>query len=60
MQESAPTEFFCSYVVSTNGYRETENSDLVVITAGIARKPGINRSDSLSTNIEIMRGVVKI
>ena len=48
--ESAPIEGFDSRVIGTNGYDETTGSDVVVITAGIARKPGMSRDDLLNTN----------
>jgi malate dehydrogenase len=55
--ESAPIEGFDSRVIGTNGYDETENSDIVVITAGIARKPGMSRDDLLNTNAGIVKSV---
>ena len=55
--QSAPIEGFDSRVIGTNGYDETENSDLVVITAGIARKPGMSRDDLLNTNAGIVKQV---
>lgn len=55
--ESAPIEGFDSRVIGTNGYAETANSDIVVITAGIARKPGMTRDDLLNTNAGIVRQV---
>jgi malate dehydrogenase len=55
--ESAPIEGFDSRIVGTNGYEETEGSDLVIITAGIARKPGMSRDDLLATNAGIVRAV---
>jgi len=55
--ESAPIEGFDSRVIGTNGYDETENSDIVVITAGIARKPGMSRDDLLNTNAGIVKQV---
>jgi malate dehydrogenase len=57
--ESAPIEGFDSRIVGTNGYEETEGSDLVIITAGIARKPGMSRDDLLSTNAGIVRAVAE-
>jgi malate dehydrogenase len=47
-----------SFVVGTNNYAETANSDIVVITAGIPRKPGMSRDDLLNTNYKIMQDVV--
>src|ERR1700746_2097941 len=45
-------------VLGTNDYADTANSDIVVITAGIARKPGMSRDDLLNTNFKIMSDVV--
>lgn len=55
--ESAPIEGFDSRVIGTNGYDETANSEIVVITAGIARKPGMSRDDLLNTNAGIVKSV---
>lgn len=55
--ESAPIEGFDSRVIGSNGYDETTDSDVVVITAGIARKPGMSRDDLLNTNAGIVRQV---
>jgi malate dehydrogenase len=55
--ESAPIEGFDSRIVGTNGYDETAGSDIVVITAGIARKPGMSRDDLLNTNAGIVKQV---
>ncbi len=55
--ESAPVELFDTRVVGTNGYDETAGSDIVVITAGIARKPGMTRDDLLNTNASIVKSV---
>jgi malate dehydrogenase len=55
--ESAPIEGFDTRVVGTNGYDETAGSEIVVITAGIARKPGMSRDDLLNTNAGIVRQV---
>lgn len=55
--ESAPVEVFDTRVVGSNGYEETVDSDIVVITAGIARKPGMSRDDLLNTNAGIMKSV---
>src|ERR1700712_695114 len=55
--ESAPVEGFDTRVVGTNGYAETAGSDIVVITAGIARKPGMSRDDLLNTNAGIVKSV---
>jgi malate dehydrogenase len=55
--ESAPIEGFDSRVIGTNGYEETADSDIVIITAGIARKPGMSRDDLLNTNAGIVKQV---
>jgi malate dehydrogenase len=55
--QSAPIEGFDSRVIGTNGYAETAGSDIVIITAGIARKPGMSRDDLLNTNAGIVKSV---
>ena len=55
--QSAPMEGFDSRVIGTNGYAETKDSDIVIITAGIARKPGMSRDDLLNTNAGIVKSV---
>ena len=59
MLESAPVEGYDVRIVGTNGYDETADSDIVVITAGIARKPGMSRDDLLYTNNDIIKGVTE-
>ena len=59
LAESGPILGYDSNVTGTNTYDETNDSDLVVITAGIARKPGMTRDDLLRTNKSIMQSVVK-
>ncbi|MBI2845361.1 MAG: malate dehydrogenase [Chloroflexi bacterium] len=56
--ESAPVEGFHLKIVGSNGYAETEGSDIVVITAGVARKPGMSREDLVQTNQKIVTEVV--
>src|SRR6266853_4397300 len=56
--EAMPVEKRDSYVLGTNDYADTANSDIVVITAGIPRKPGMSRDDLLNTNYKIMQDVV--
>ncbi|CAN2049209.1 Malate dehydrogenase [Candidatus Magnetomoraceae bacterium gMMP-13] len=58
LAEAAPIEGYNSLITGTNGYDETEGSDVVIITAGIPRKPGMSRDDLLSTNAGIMKKVV--
>jgi malate dehydrogenase len=55
--QSAPIEGFDSRIIGTNSYEETAGSDLVIITAGIARKPGMSRDDLLNTNAGIVKQV---
>src|SRR5215208_5317199 len=55
--QSAPIEGFDSRVIGTSGYDETSDSDIIVITAGIARKPGMSRDDLLNTNAGIVKQV---
>jgi malate dehydrogenase len=55
--QSAPIEGFDSRIIGTNSYAETANSDLVIITAGIARKLGMSRDDLLNTNAGIVKSV---
>jgi malate dehydrogenase len=55
--ESAPVEGFDTRIIGTNGYDESADSDIVVITAGIARKPGMSRDDLLNTNAGIVKTV---
>jgi malate dehydrogenase len=59
MQESGPVLGIDATVTGTNGYGPSAGSDLVVITAGIARKPGMSRDDLLLTNMKIVGEVTK-
>ena len=59
MLESGPVLGSDASVVGTNGYDETAGSDVVVITSGIARKPGMSRDDLLLTNMKIVTSVVE-
>ena len=56
--EAMPIEKRDVKVLGTNDYADTANSDIVVITAGVARKPGMSRDDLLNTNFKIMQDVV--
>lgn len=55
--QTAPIEGFDSRVIGTNGYDETAGSEIVIITAGIARKPGMSRDDLMNTNAGIVKSV---
>ncbi|MFQ5799276.1 MAG: malate dehydrogenase [Bacteroidota bacterium] len=59
MYESAPIEGYDSRIIGTNSYDETADSDIVLITAGIARKPGMTREDLQKTNQEIVKTVTE-
>jgi len=55
--QSAPIEGFDSRVIGSNGYEESAGSGIYIVTAGIARKPGMSRDDLLNTNAGIVRQV---
>ena len=57
MLESGPVIGSDALITGSNGYEETANSDLVIITAGIARRPGMSRDDLLLTNMKIIGSV---
>ncbi|MSQ12058.1 MAG: malate dehydrogenase [Dehalococcoidia bacterium] len=59
MLESGPVLGSDATVVGSNGYEVTANSDIVVITSGIARKPGMSRDDLLFTNMKIIGDVTR-
>ena len=57
--ESGPIEQFSGKVLGTNKYEDTADSNIVVITAGIPRKPGMSRDDLIGTNAKIVKSVVE-
>ncbi len=59
LQESSCLQAFDSLVTGTNDYKDTANSDIVVITAGLPRKPGMSRDDLLATNAKIVQSVTE-
>jgi malate dehydrogenase len=59
MLESGPVLGSDSLITGSNGYEETAGSDLVIITAGIARRPGMSRDDLLLTNMKIVGSVTQ-
>jgi malate dehydrogenase len=59
MLESAPVEGYDVRIVGTNGYDETAGSDIIVITAGFPRKPGMSRDDLLLANYEVVRSATE-
>jgi len=59
MWESSPVEGFDTNIYGTNDYKDTAGSDLIIITAGLARKPGMNRDDLLAANAKIVKEVTE-
>lgn len=59
MMQSRPIEGFETRIVGTNDYADTANSDIVIITAGLPRKPGMSRMDLIETNARIVRDVTE-
>lgn len=59
LMEAAPIECFDSNVTGTNDYKDTAGSDVIIITAGIPRKPGMSRSDLINTNVGILKSVIE-
>lgn len=59
MWEAAPVQGFDSYVKGTSNYEDTADSDIVLITAGVARKPGMSRDDLVQINQGVMKSVSK-
>jgi malate dehydrogenase len=57
--ESSPVEGFDAQIIGTNDYADTANSDVVIITAGLPRKPGMSRDDLLFKNAEIVKNVTE-
>ena len=59
MLEASPIQGFDARIIGTSNYEDTKDSDIVVITAGIARKPGMSRDDLVQTNQKIMKSVTQ-
>ena len=59
LAEAGPVNRYDARLVGANSYEQTANSDVVVITAGIARKPGMSRDDLLNTNTQIVKSVTE-
>ncbi|MDQ0862022.1 malate dehydrogenase [Bacillus sp. V2I10] len=57
MLETGPIQRFNSKITGTSNYEDIQDADLVIITAGVARKPGMSRDDLVSTNAKVMRHV---
>ncbi len=59
MNQSRPVERYSTIVTGTNDYADTAGSDVIVITAGLPRKPGMSRMDLLEVNAKIVKGVTE-
>ncbi|MBB6452082.1 malate dehydrogenase [Salirhabdus euzebyi] len=59
MLEASPVQGFDANIIGTSNYEDTKDSDIVIITAGIARKPGMSRDDLVATNAKIMKSVTQ-
>lgn len=59
MQEAGPVVGYDSRVIGTNGYQQTAGSDIVIITSGVPRKPGMSRDDLVMTNAKIVAAVTR-
>ncbi|MCA1063667.1 malate dehydrogenase [Rossellomorea sp. AcN35-11] len=59
MLEAGPVQGFDANIIGTSNYEDTKGSDIVVITAGIARKPGMSRDDLVQTNQKVMKSVTQ-
>ena len=59
LAEAAPIEKHDAHITGTNGYEPSAGSDIVIITAGIPRKPGMSRDDLISTNARIVKSVTE-
>jgi len=57
--QQAPIDGYSTRIIGTSDYKYTENSDIVVITAGIPRRPGMSRDDLIATNAKIVTAVTK-
>jgi len=59
LTEATPIEAYDVKITGTNDYQDTANSDVIIITAGIARKPGMSRDDLIATNAKIVGDVTR-
>jgi len=57
LAQSGPVESFDSKMIGTNDYKDLKNSDVVIVTAGVARKPGMSRDDLVEINTKVMKQV---
>ena len=59
LAQSGPVENFDSKMIGSNDYKDLKNSDVVIVTAGVARKPGMSRDDLVEINTKVMKQVGK-
>ena len=59
LAQSGPVEGFDSKMIGTNDYKDLKDSDVVIVTAGVARKPGMSRDDLVEINTKVMKQVGK-
>ena len=59
MLEAGPIEGYDVSIIGTNGWKETANSDVIIITSGVPRKPGMTRDDLLKVNMGIVKSVAE-
>ncbi len=59
LMQASPVEGFDAAIIGTNDYKDTADSDVVIITAGLPRKPGMSRDDLLFKNTEIVKAVTE-
>jgi malate dehydrogenase len=59
ISESSPIDGFNESIIGTNNYKDIKDSDAIIITAGIARKPGMSRDNLLKTNASVMQDIAK-
>ncbi len=57
LSQCGPIEGFDAHILGTNDYKDIENSDVVIVTAGVPRKPGMSRDDLLGVNSKVMKAV---
>jgi malate dehydrogenase len=59
LRQAGPVEGFDADIIGTNSYEETAGSDVIIITSGLARKPGMSRDDLLAKNVAIVKSVTE-
>jgi malate dehydrogenase len=57
LSQCSPVEGFDSIITGTNDYADIANADVIIVTAGVARKPGMSRDDLLGINLKVMKAV---